>query len=183
MTNKFTTTDSSPDAQPTSKAQSTAQSKMQPLSPVLNTSTMDSHLPQTVSPADIMNTTTPIPPPPQTYKRVTLFVNDLCQATNPLYCPQSAELILLVHPDIYHPHKWQFYAKDLMHELQKSNARVEGQEPVSIGQHHNVVNMFFQLTFARNMVLDDFENFPFNPDTLLFPNGHCLFLVISARAY
>ncbi|KAL0565889.1 hypothetical protein V5O48_016131 [Marasmius crinis-equi] len=118
----------------------------------------------------------PVSPPPER-RKLNLFVMDNRQ-TNPNYQPQSAEIVVEVFPDPDEPGEYRMDAKQLVRLLQKTNAKVEGRDPVSImHQDHNLT--MYGVTFAEEVVPDDCDSFEFIPRTLRFPSTRSMFLYIS----
>ncbi|KAL0580979.1 hypothetical protein V5O48_001071 [Marasmius crinis-equi] len=118
----------------------------------------------------------PVPPPPER-RKLNLFVMDHRQ-TSPNYQPQSAEIVVEVFPDPDEPGEYRIDAKQLVRLLQKTNAKVEGRNPVSI-LHQDQRLTLYSVTFAEEVVPDDCDTYEFNPRTLHFPDTRSMFLFIN----
>ncbi|KAL0579206.1 hypothetical protein V5O48_002768, partial [Marasmius crinis-equi] len=118
---------------------------------------------------------TPVPPPEK--RKLNLFVMDNRQ-TSPSYQPQSAEVVVEVFPDPDEPGEYRMHAKELVRRLQKTNAKVEGRDPVAI-MHQDQLLTLYSVTFAKEVVPDDCDAYEFNPRTLHFPSTRSMFLSIN----
>ncbi|KAJ8085061.1 hypothetical protein PM082_003840 [Marasmius tenuissimus] len=95
-----------------------------------------------------------------------------------LYQPESTEMMLSVHSDPRESNGLRFYARDFVQELQRTNARVDGCEPVSI-RHQHPTEVGFFVTFAKEVVPDACSSYIFNPETLRFPSDGRLLVTIN----
>ncbi|KAJ8072155.1 hypothetical protein PM082_015713 [Marasmius tenuissimus] len=119
-----------------------------------------------------------LPPVPER-RNLQVFVMDQRRLEDTLYQPQTAEISVEVHTDSQTPDTLRFHARDLVQALQATNARLDGDDPVSIGHQHSAEMRGFFVTFAKEVVPDNCMSYRFTPETLRFPRDGNLLVSVN----